>query len=316
MLRLVLLRLLESYFRHRWLYLMPIVLMMGIGTVSFVNAKPVYTASSKLNVQDAFVREDAFYWVTPADATVDEFKRLLDTDAFVRAIVQQTNLENEINEGEKVDDVIDEMRDAVQVQADGKNLVKVTSTHKDPQVAYQSAVATIGMYKLFKINANREESSTTQDFFAEQVEAHQNTLEEAREELKVYLEQHPEPIRETEALEIERLQSAIKQAEVRLANAQQNEENARLATDQVESDVLQTYRVTEVNLPTERETSKKDALISVIVGVILSAGGIIGGGLLDRTFRFPIDVRHGIGLPVLAVIPNASGASKPWWRFW
>ena len=159
----------------------------------------------------------------------------------------------------------------------------------------------------------------------ERIEAHQSTLEEAREELKVYLEQHPEPIRgdrqETEVLEIDRLQFAISQAEKDLVDSRQKEQDAQLATDQAESDVRQTYLVIDgATLPTKPESSKKDALVSalifVVVGVILSVGGIIGAALLDRSFRFPIDVRHGLDLPVLALIPDTSRASKPWWRFW
>ena len=38
----------------------------------------------------------------------------------------------------------------------------------------------------------------------------------------------------------------------------------------------------------------------------MSVLGIVGGLILDRSFRFPIDVRHGLNLPVLAMIPEAS----------
>ena len=173
MIRLVLLRLLESYFRHRWLYLIPIVLMIGVGALSFSNATPVYIASSKLYVQEesllasfTSVREDGFSWVTPAKATVDEFKEFLETDAFVQSIVEQTDLKEKWNKGEDVDDVIDEMREAVWAQTVGDNLVEVASAHEDQQVTKQAVEATINSYIRWKVNADVEESSATQAFFA------------------------------------------------------------------------------------------------------------------------------------------------------
>lgn len=51
MVRLVLLRVLESYFRHRWLYLLPTVLMIGVGGMSFMNHTDEYIASSTFYVQ-------------------------------------------------------------------------------------------------------------------------------------------------------------------------------------------------------------------------------------------------------------------------
>jgi hypothetical protein len=45
--------------------------------------------------------------------------------------------------------------------------------------------------------------------------------------------------------------------------------------------------------------------IFVAVGVILAIVAIVGGMLLDRSFRLPVDVEHGLGLPVLALIPES-----------
>jgi uncharacterized membrane protein YccF (DUF307 family) len=45
--------------------------------------------------------------------------------------------------------------------------------------------------------------------------------------------------------------------------------------------------------------------IFLVVGIFLAIVGIAGGALLDRSLRFPIDVRHGLSLPVLALVPMA-----------
>ena len=52
MLRLVILRILESYFRHRWLYLLPIVLSVALAAYFVVNEKQSYYAQGVLYVQN------------------------------------------------------------------------------------------------------------------------------------------------------------------------------------------------------------------------------------------------------------------------
>ena len=77
MVRLVLLRLLESYFRHRWLYLLPIVFMAGAALVYILNMPPTYVVSGTLYIQNdnllsslTDIRNDGFSYVTPAQATM------------------------------------------------------------------------------------------------------------------------------------------------------------------------------------------------------------------------------------------------------
>ena len=62
-------------------------------------------------------------------------------------------------------------------------------------------------------------------------------------------------------------------------------------------------------IPTEPETSLRKTAVNMAIfvaaGVILAIVAVIGGMLLDRSFRLPIDVQHGLGLPVLALVPEA-----------
>ncbi len=57
MFRLISLRLMESYFRHRWLYLLPVVVMVALAVASFYTAKPKYSSSRR-----AFLCRKSPYW--------------------------------------------------------------------------------------------------------------------------------------------------------------------------------------------------------------------------------------------------------------
>lgn len=321
MLRLITLRFMESYFRHRWLYLIPIVLMTIIGVVSILIAKPKFIAQGVFYVQkESFlsqltsVKGSNFTWQTAATMTVGEMNELLQTDAFIRAVIKDTQLEGQMDAGrEAVDQAIDEVRRAVWVIPLGENQVRINAIHENPELAYQVVNGVINIYLQWKINADRTESQAAQTFFTGLIASYKADVDTARQNLYAYLEAHPGPIRgerpAIEQFEINRLQGELELAQSRFANALDKNENALLGSAQAESDVFQSYVLIDApRLPEQPETSlRKLALqagIFVLAGVLLSVLGIAGGAVLDRSFRFPIDVWNGLHLPVLAAVPN------------
>lgn len=327
MIRLVILRIFESYFRHRFLYLVPILMMAIFAAIAFLTAKSSYISLGVLYVRKeslltslTSLQENGFGWVTPAKATVTEFEELLKTDAFRRSIILQTDLETQMGGGPiTVGETIAEVQQAVWVQTLGDNLVMVGAAHEEPALAQQLVQATIDSFIQWKINADREESVSAETFFDSLIDVYASDLDVARAELRLYLEAHPEPIRgdrpELEQMEIERLESEIGLAEKQLTNALSRQENSSLAVAQAESAVRQTYLVIDTpRLPSQPASSRMDALMNaiifVVVGVVLSIVGILGAALLDRSHRFPIDVRHTLDLPVLALVPDASAPKK------
>lgn len=176
MFRLVILRLLESYFRHRWLYLLPMVLLLAAGIVYYAfYAEPVYIVRGVLYVQQKSLLEsllplptEPFTSATPAEATAREIDDLLQTRSFIRAIIANTELESEMARGEEVvEDTIKDVRDAVWASAQGRNQVLIAAAYEDPVLAYQLSQGVVDSYIQWRVNADREESAAAQAFFTE-----------------------------------------------------------------------------------------------------------------------------------------------------
>jgi capsular polysaccharide biosynthesis protein len=324
MIRLLLLRFLESYFRHRWLYLLPTVVMIGLAAYTLKNLKPEYIANGVVFVKKesylatlTSVRStDATWWTTPAQATNGEINELLRTDAFIRAVIHKTDLEERMGQGSFfVSTTIEDTRKNIWVTVLGDNQVQINASHETPQIAYQLANAVIDAYIQWQVSGQRTESEAAEAFFAEQIKIYEAALEKARQDMRSYLEAHPEPVRGSrpsiENLDISRLQSSIDQAAARYASALDKEENARLSMAQIESDARQSYVMIDApRLPEKPERSLKQLAIKMAtflaVGMLLTFGAIIGGVLIDRSFRFPIDIYNGIHLPVLAIVPDTT----------
>lgn len=321
MLRLISLRMLESYFRHRWLYLLPFVLMIVAAALFFSFSKPKYISRGVLFVKKesllaelTSVRGTSFTWQTPASLTVGEINELLQTDSFIRAVISDTDLESRMDGGtDLVNQTIAEVRQAVWVGSIGDNQLRVSAAHENSLLAFQLVNGTITSFIDWKINADRNESETARNFFTDLIGSYSAEVEGARQNLYDYYEAHPSPIKGdrpiVEQLEITRLQSQLELASSRYASALDKDENARLAAAQAEGDVLQSYTVVDSPIiATEPEVSLKqmamEGAVFVIAGILLSLLAIAGGALLDRSLRFPIDVWHGLHLPVLASVPD------------
>jgi hypothetical protein len=212
-----------------------------------------------------------------------------------------------------VDEVMSDVRRSVWAQALGDNQVSINAIHSDPELAAQLSNAVINRYVQWQINLDQVQSGAAEDFMDELVITYGTELEAARDALREYLVAHPEPLRgdrtDTEVLEIDRLQGLLSLTGSRYARALEQQEGARLATAQAEADVRQTYFVVDApRVPTGSTTSLRqmamDGVVFVLVGVVLAVVAIAGGAALDRSFRFPIDVDYGLGLPVLSVIPD------------
>jgi capsular polysaccharide biosynthesis protein len=242
------------------------------------------------------------------------------TNAFIRAIILKTELEEKMGEGTKVvEDTITEARESVWAIPLGNNQVLISAAHEDPNVAYQLVNTTIENFIQWKKNSQQVESETAFNFFEDLLNVYKDDLEATRTELENYLISHPEPERgnrpDLELLEIERLQSDLQLAGTRFAKAQDSVESARLALAQVESDTNQTYiLIDNPTIPIEPEFSLKDVAVQIalfiVSGIVLSIIGVGGSVLLDRSFRFPVDVRNLLELPVLASIPDMAEPKK------
>lgn len=328
MIRLIILRILESYFRHRWLYFLPIILMGIAGIVYVIVRPPNYMSGGSLYVkQESFLasltsvrNSDAGWWVTPAESTVGEISDLLLTDAFLRSVISKTDLAPNLDlDPDTVYQTFVTAREAIGLEEMGDNQIFIGARHTDPNVAFQLVDGVIENYIQWKINADLVDSAAAQAFFSTIIQQYGEDVDRIHNELQAYLQGHPEPVRgdrpDLEQLEITRMESQLDLAEKRYSKALDKDEEAQLAASQAESDARQTYVLIDAPyVPDTPDTSKTQKAISIIVfgiiGTVISVVGIAVGAVLDRSFQFPLDVHMALNLPVLTSVPDVKETQK------
>ncbi len=318
MIKLITLRLLETFFRHRWLYMLPPVLLLAAGVAFAFLVPQEYEASGSMMIEKESLLATltsngsaATLFRTPASITVGELNELLATDAFVRAAIGKTELEARMNSGQQSSrEVFQEFRKALSIYPLGDKLMEVSATHREPLLSQQIATATVDSYIQWQINKDYQQSVVAQGFFANQITPIQEELKNARANMQAYLESYSEPLRgerpPEEQIEIRRLESDIARADDRLTETLKNEESARLAVAKAESITRQTYMVIDTpSMPSEDFSLRRVALYVIIftlAGFFLSIAALVVLALLDRTLRWPVDVHHALSLPLLATL--------------
>jgi capsular polysaccharide biosynthesis protein len=330
--RIVILRLLDTYFRHRWLYLIPIGVMVIAAAVYILNQNlyissgVIFTDRDSLLSSLTSLNQEAVSWNTPAQDTANQVSQLITTDAFIRAVISNTDLETEMSKGTSTArDTISDVRSQLWVSVTGNNQVQIGAAHTDPHIAYQLAQSTINTFILWNINLNHTDSATATGFFQDLIPNYQADVLAAQDALRSYLVAHPEPLRgsrpATEQFDIVNLQDQLEFAQARLNHALEKAEDARLANAQIESNIRQKYTVVDAPAIPDRSTTSKrkiamNSAIFLAVGVLLSGIAIVGTTLLDQSFRIPEDVPQLLNIPMLAFLPDTSPSAPRHYRGW
>ena len=324
MIRIIFLRLLESYFRHPWLTLLPILLFSVLGIVYTFISTDAYTAGGIISVNldpevndIGGIQETGYAFTNPAGQTVNEFHELMMTDSFIRAVVNKSDLEAELPSTQKdLRQMLNDVRERLGVESAGENQVLFGATWEEPKIALQLANGLSDSFLQWHIQSAKIDSGEAVRVAQGLVEDYKEELDSSTKALEEYLILHPEPLRddrpEVEELQIKTLQANIDIDRTRYTNALNKLEDAKVRNEQTETVVKQIYRFVDTpELPNDPNSGLKDKIISVfifgVVGIVLSGLSIVLGAILDRSLRYPLDVQQAFGLPVLALVPAGEG---------
>ena len=315
---LALMRFLENWFQHFWLYLIPFILMLGAYVASlfilsdeFVSKGVLFVQTDTLINQVASLGDDNVdFFLAPSQQTADEINELLNTDSFIRLIITQTPLEAEMAKGDKVvRETIADVRESIAVNITGSNNVEVLASWDDQQIAWKTATAAMNSYIEWKINSDKRDIFGAREFLEQLVPQYENEYRGSVQALEEYLIQHPEPFRgdrpEIEQLQINQLEVASQTSFDRYQEASDNLEQIRLEEVITEGKTRQSYTIVDSpKIPVEEEGGLVRKIVTAAVfltlGAVLSILAIIASTLLDRSVRFPMESPSAVGLPVLS----------------
>jgi uncharacterized protein involved in exopolysaccharide biosynthesis len=315
------LRLLETFFRRWYLYLVPVVILAVVGFLSLSSTKSKFQSAGTFNVETSTVlsnlsgTNDQTFGETPATTTSKQINATLQTDQFIKDVAARSGLQKALESGKISTQWI---RSSLTSVTNGANLVTVIAINEDPQVAQRLAQSTIDAFVQSVIDAASSQSTAAVAFFGDLIKTYQADVDNAQKALDQYVTSHPAPAfgqrPETELAEINKLNSAITQAQANYNSAVGKSQDAQLTTEQTKADVGQRLRLIDApKVPLAPQPKMKKMIFSfgtfLVLGLILTVGAVVVATVLNHTFLTAADVKDRLaGMRLLAVLPDGSAA--------
>jgi uncharacterized protein involved in exopolysaccharide biosynthesis len=308
----------EAFFRRPWLHLLPLILLCALGASSVLSMTPQYQSVGTLNATGESLLNDlteaaqtpGLNFESPAVVTARQINQLLSTDFFLTRVAEEAGLGTAIKDGSLLKAQIRQYTGAT---ADGDNLVRISSTSRNPELSQRLAKATMTSYVGWVIDSEVTESTGSADFLEQRVRDTQDDVAAAWEEVSSYLTDHPEaedpkaPL--SVRLPLQQRQDVLERAQTRHEQALDDRDAAQLATAQAKTVVQQRLQtVDDPEIPAAAQPRLRKAIFTMFlfgaVGALLSLALVVMTATLDRTIRVPNDVTAKYGLDVLAVVPD------------
>lgn len=323
--RRLILRFSDNFFAHIWRNLLPLVFMVGFGIYYFFSSTPTYLSHGVLYVQDdsllttlTNVRSNNYIWVSRGQTVIEQFDSLIQTDAFARAILQRTDWEAELQAGVPLGELLDAVRQNLWGEIKGEKHVHIVAQSDDPVIAYQLAEAAITLYRQWKVNLAVSDINNSVAFLESVMADYQAELISAETTLRTYLAEHPDPafgLRRPaeESTQIEILRDDVSVAERRILETRAKIDLIKLDQSQALQEVENTYLLVDrPTLASQPEYTLAQRILVLLIfvgmGVLLCIAMGVGATLIDKTYRYPVDIHTDLYLPVLGRIPAATEA--------
>jgi len=333
-------RYLETFFRHRLLFIAPVVLILVVTGVIVVTQPVVYTAATRLWVDKPALGSDEQTnpFVSPAAREAESLQELMNTRYFTVKAAHRGPLARSLGSepvapsglhwllsrvrggdtsahmpsADQVDSMaFDILSHNSVIYAVGPQIIEVDFSYGDPKVAAATAQAVIDQFLEETLASDKARSQVVADFYSSQIRQTQQTLAAADLAVNQYLAAHPE-LRSVNAVpdaKLLQLQQADQQARQTMADFQSKVDGARLTQAALSAPGASGMRLLDpATVPAEAGVSRKllaQALgAGLAVGLLVLVLGLLALTLADTTLRRPEDVEQALGLRLAGTIPH------------
>jgi uncharacterized protein involved in exopolysaccharide biosynthesis len=319
-------KVLEAFFRHKWLVLLPPLLIPVLVTPISLLATPVaYESIAGVWVDNPTYLDPkgtaASSLASAAQSQSTQLTELLHTRSFMLDVVGRTGLASIASTPSGEAKVADLMDKGVTVAAvpNGSHLLTIRARFATPQLSQQVAQAIVDAYSDRSSNQLVDQSSTAISFYQSQLDSAQDDATKANQDLSQYaiaMGYAPTGDGTTVSTDTQQAQAfdpqfADLQAKAHFAQQQVDQARAALQNAQQRSAAAaqgadQTFQVIDPpQLPTAPVTQTKNVLVFGIAGLVVGLGlsGIVLVLLVasDRSIRQEADLQPPVR--VLGALP-------------
>ncbi|MCP4357243.1 MAG: polysaccharide biosynthesis tyrosine autokinase [Chloroflexi bacterium] len=283
----------------RWLWLIILGALIAGGTAFLVsiNTTPVYQASSRLLIDEApgSTRGNDFSVALLEQQQAQTYVEIINVRDIREVTIAQLGLENELQEH-----VLDGMVSVSVVPETQLLTIRVQGTNPEQIAAIANTIGTVFIEKMQEWENRR---------YAAPITNWQDRLEVVGQEIQT-LETQINNLGETETSEeataLSRLETQLKEAQIRYTDAFNNLNDLQVSQAQ-ESSNLVPIEAAETPQTPIRPRTRTNTLLATAVGALLAIGIIFLIEYLDDTIKSPQEISNDTDLSVLGTIAIIKG---------
>ncbi len=342
----VMLRYLETFYRHRLLVIAPFVVCLCV-SLGLVAVQPRSFASvAKIWVDRPLLAATvpSNIYMTPADEQTAVLQELLKTRSFCILAAGRGTLPADLQTAHaaearglvnravsfvqghgtsdavapltqvQLDDLVFQtMTRGATVVASGPNIVTVTFQYSDPSVAGVIAQGIIDQYVDEVLGGQRSEAKAAVDFYTAQVASARTDLSAADAKVLSYLDAHPEQRAPNAIPDVSLTQLRLDddQERQRYQSLQAKLDGAELQSAIANQSTPNGFRLIDPPLAPQQPVSRLKLLlegggVGLLAGLMLSVLCLVGLTLSDTSIRNAEDVELRTGLRLAGVVPRVA----------
>jgi uncharacterized protein involved in exopolysaccharide biosynthesis len=209
----LMIRYLETFYRHRFLLLIPVVLTTAVSLVFVLSQPRIYESTAQLWFDSSSA---SINLGSPADQGAAQFKEILKTRSFCTKVGSSSPLASDVAAKLKASpDLItrilhkfqgglassdpaaldaalyDTINKNTTVTVTGPEIVSITFDYSDPVIAAKTAQAIVDEFSTELLGGRRIQAQATLTFYDQQVKSQQTELAAADAAVYAYLQAHP-----------------------------------------------------------------------------------------------------------------------------
>jgi uncharacterized protein involved in exopolysaccharide biosynthesis len=313
-------RVLEAFFRHALLIVLPVVLIPLDVTAWVLSTPPQYEAQAGIWVERPtylnLSSDELTRYLPPATVQRNRLVELLRTRSFVSAVVSGTPLEDLFSEAAgaaELDQLFARDFDAVQ---SGDHLLVLQFRAEDRAIALEVLSAIVAEFRNRASDDRKLQARLAIAFYQSRLGDADSSLSQARSDVAKYLAANPSVAATLtrSGIDVARLDPGFAELERRVDTAQRDADSARSYLQTAELDVsagAQTdalsFRVVDaagVSATPSRQIRKvlSYPILALLAGVLLSGSILLGLTLSDHSIRSLADLAPEV--VILGVMPT------------
>jgi len=320
-------KILEAFFRHKLLLLLPPILIPGIvGPVAVLSTPPIYETSAGVWIDRPTYlnyKDGSNTWLTPVQVQSARLTELLRTRAFLDDVAQRTSLAPLVGTPAGEVRLAELALRSVTVGGAGDHLLFIRTQLATPQLSYELDKAILDAYQEKTAADQADQASVAVDFYGARVKDARQQLNKVSQDLRRYaatrLANNPDTVSGTDptGLPAAMLDPTIATLQASVQTAQAEVNTAQNALTQAQQDAMaavqgQQYGFQVLDAPqiaTEPTSQIKKLIIypiaAAIIGLGLTAMLLILLVASDRSVRSEQDLAPGMrtlgSIPMLQV---------------